>query len=100
MTRLCKQVSQSPAATVMASGLKSPGRAGFRFGGFLLAILRRTRSFKSGEKARRDAGDFVHGSLEGGFVGPRRLVKSADLPHKLERSGADLLVGDGWIEVE
>src|SRR5215469_13176859 len=45
-------------------------------------------------------GDFVHRGPEGSFVDRRRLVESADLPNELERGCADLILGDGRIEVE
>src|SRR5215469_5684259 len=45
-------------------------------------------------------GDFVHRGPEGSFVDRRRLVESADLPNELERGRADLILGDGRIEVE
>lgn len=48
----------------------------------------------------RDVRDFVDGARERGFIGVRRLVESGDFSHELERGGADLVRGDGQIEIE
>ena len=52
------------------------------------------------QQARRDGCDFLYGCLEYGLIRLRRLIEAADLPYKLERGGANLLFGDGRVEVE
>lgn len=47
----------------------------------------------------RDVGDLVHGTIEGFFVRARRLSRSADLSHELQRSGVHLFVVGGGLEV-
>jgi hypothetical protein len=68
--------------------------------GLFLAILGGRVSFEGGEKAGGNAGDFIDGGLKHAFVGFGRLVETADLSHKLERSGSNLFLGYGRIEVE
>jgi hypothetical protein len=52
------------------------------------------------QETRRDPGYFLDRSQERGFVALRRFVKTGDLSDELERSGSNLLVSDGGIEVE
>jgi hypothetical protein len=72
----------------------------FRFGSFFFAVPRGSMSLKRTEKARRDVGYFVDSSQERRLIRVRRFVKSADLPHKLKRSGLNLFGSDGRIEIE
>src|SRR5665213_1346856 len=74
--------------------------ASFGFRSLLFPILRRRDSIERTEKASRDARDFIHRVLKQLFVGLGWFVKSADLPDKLERSGANFFICHGWIEVE
>jgi hypothetical protein len=52
------------------------------------------------DKSAGDAGDFIDRGLERGFVGLRRLVKTADFPYELERSRTNFVGCDRWVEVE
>jgi hypothetical protein len=52
------------------------------------------------KKPRSDAGNFVDGGLKRGLVRLRRLVEAGDFPYELQRCGPDLVVRDGWIEIE
>src|SRR5258706_4522788 len=75
-------------------------RPSLRLGGLFLATLRRRCSLERMEKPSRDHSDFIDGSLERGFIGLRRFVKSADLSHELQRRGANLVGIDGRTEID
>ena len=70
------------------------------FGGFILAVLGRGRSFERRDEPGGNGSDFVYRVLERGFVGFRRLGESADLTDELERGSADLGFGYRRVEVE
>ncbi|HZC45184.1 MAG TPA: hypothetical protein VE243_01845 [Candidatus Acidoferrum sp.] len=74
--------------------------ANFGFGGFFFAIPRRRIRFQRTKKSGRHAGYFVDGGHERTFVRLRRFVEAADFPHELKGGGANLIVGDGRIEIE
>jgi len=82
------------------STAESLGGPSFCLGGLFFSILRWRVCFERTEQTSRDVGDFIDGSLERVFVGLRRFVKAADFSDELERSSADLVGSDGWIEVE
>src|SRR6188508_3400327 len=71
-----------------------------RLGGFDLAIPRGRRRLERGKKLAGDGGNLVDGREERGFVGLRRLVKTADLAHELQRGRANLLVRHRRGEIE
>src|SRR5690348_12507046 len=76
------------------------GGAGSRFDRLFFPVLRRSRRFQRSEQTRRDAADLLNRRQERRLVGLGRFVKPADLPHKLQRRRANLLLGDGRVEVE
>jgi hypothetical protein len=82
------------------SSAESLGGASSGFGGFFLTILGRCTGFEGTEQAIRDAGYFLDGSQKYVFVGLRRFVEAGDFSHELQRSGANLFLGDWRIEVE
>ncbi len=51
-------------------------------------------------KASRDCGYFVDGSLERSLIGTRRFVKATDFSYELKGSILNLFGGDGRIKVE
>jgi hypothetical protein len=94
------RVRGSVNAPQTALNSKPLGGSGFGFGGLFFAILWRRFGFQRTEKASGDAGYFIDGGEERGFVGLRRLGEATDLSNELDRSGADFVFGDGRIEVE
>src|SRR5215212_7387324 len=64
-----------------------------------LAVLRRRGRHERVEQPRRDLDDLVDRAIEGFLIRLRGLRRAADLAHVLERRGADLLLGGGWLEV-
>jgi hypothetical protein len=76
------------------------GSAGLGFGCFLLAIPGRRTGSERAQEAVRDSGNFVDGRLEGLFVRLGWFVETCDFPHELERSGANLVIGDWRLEIE
>ena len=79
---------------------KSLGGAGFGFGSFFFAIFGWSGGFQRLQKAQGDIGDVIDGGEESGFVGSGWLVEASDFADELKRSRADLVFGDGGIEVE
>src|ERR1700686_4901478 len=79
---------------------ESLGDASFRLCCLFFPILGWRVGFERAEKTTRDAGYLIDGSQKRGFVRLRRLVKPADLSHKLKRSRSNLFVGDWRIEIE
>ena len=87
-------MGHSSAAPLQRLGLwsgKTLGGAGFGFGGFLLAIFRRSGGFERTEELQGNGGDLIDGVLESGFVGFGGLVKAGDFAHELERGSADFV---------
>jgi hypothetical protein len=92
---------------VMGSGRAFPSlepesrcAARARFRGFFFSISWRRVRFEGTDEAHRDGGDVVNRGLERAFICLGGLVKAADLPDELQRSGANLIGRDRWIEVE
>jgi hypothetical protein len=79
---------------------ESLGGASFRLSSFFFPILRRCGGLERSKKTIRDAGNFFDGAEKEIFIGLGRFVEAADLSHELQRSGANLIVGDRRIEVE
>jgi len=95
-------MGHSSAAPLQRLGLwsgKTLGGAGFGFGGFLLAIFRRSGGFERTEELQGNGGDLIDGVLESGFVGFGGLVKAGDFAHELERGSADFVGSDRRIKV-
>src|SRR5262245_7734148 len=67
-----------------------------RFGRVLVAGQ---ASDDSLQEVLRGVGNFVHGSVEGFFVGRRRLAIAADLADELERGRTDLLVTNDFVAI-
>lgn len=84
----------------MDSGAESLGGAGCGSGSFLFAIFRRRVGCEGLQKASRDVRNFINGAEKSGFVGLRWLIESADFPHELQRSGANLFRSCGRIEIK
>jgi hypothetical protein len=79
---------------------KSLGSASACLGGLFPSVLWRRRGFEGVKETHRAGGDFIDGSIEGLFIRSRRLVKSADLSHKLQRSVSNLVRSHRRIKVE
>src|ERR1035441_2699171 len=82
------------------SGSKSLCGTGLCLRSLVRAVLGRSSGFERAEKASRNAGDFIDGSVEGRFVWLRRLVEAADLSDKLERGGLNFFLSDRRVKVE
>src|SRR6478735_5012470 len=81
-----------------ATGVTDLG-PGTSLGGLFLTVLRRR---VGGEVLEQVAGCGRHlgdGLVERSLVGLRRLAGPADLADVLQRSGVDLVLGRGWLEV-
>lgn len=76
------------------------GGAGAGFSSFGFSVAMGRGGFKGGEQPGRNAGDFVNGGVESGFVGFGGMMHAGDFADELERSGADLFGRDWGIEVE
>src|SRR5205814_4659456 len=83
-----------------SSRAESLGGSSFRFCGLFFPILGRCIRIERTEKSRRNAGYFINCFEEGLFICLRRLIETTDFSYKLERSRANLFVGDWRIEVE
>jgi hypothetical protein len=79
---------------------ESFGRPRLCFRGFLFSILRWRRRFQRTQKPIRDSGYLLDRRQERALVRLRRLRKPADLPHKLQGSGANLLVRHRRVKIE
>src|SRR5215831_19605787 len=99
---MCVVPVVSGAVVLNLSKLRTESLCGpsLGFGGLFFAVLRRRCGFERVEKTSRHAGYFFHGVEKRGFIGLRRFVETADLPHKLQGSGANLVLCYGRIEVE
>src|ERR1035441_667367 len=82
------------------SGSKSLCGASLCLRRFLFAVLGHSSRFERAEKASRNAGDFIDGSVERRFVRLRWLVEAADLSDKLERGSLDFFLSDRRVKVE
>src|SRR5271165_806030 len=65
-----------------------------------LAVPRRSGAAQRMDELPRGLRDLVDRALEGLCIGLRGPGEPADLPHELERGGADFVVGGGRLEVE
>jgi len=74
--------------------------ARLRFRGFFYSILRRSGSLQRTQKPLRDSRDFIHGRQKRVLIRLRWLRKSANLPHKLQRSSAHFFVRNRRIKIE
>src|SRR5262249_14850129 len=75
-------------------------RTGLGFGGLLFATPWPAARFERRQQSTGNACNLIHRGVEGRFVGFRWFGESADLSHKLQRGGADFLVGYRRLEVE
>ena len=91
----CRELLTDPFGPPNLSALRA-----FCFRGLFFPILRRRIGLERTEKSSRDGGDFLNCDQERRFVCLRRLVKTADFSHELERSRVNLFVGDWWIKVK
>src|SRR6266478_1621875 len=82
------------------SRAESLGGASFGLGRLFFPILGRRGGFERTEETSRHAGYFIHGSLERSLVGFRRLVKTADFSHELQRGSLNLFGSNRRIEVK
>jgi hypothetical protein len=79
---------------------ESLGRTRFRLGRFFFPILGWSSGVERVQKARRDARNFVDGSLKCGFICFGGFVEAGYFPYELQRRGSNFFIGDGRIEVE
>src|SRR5260370_1353686 len=64
------------------------------------AVARLGARFERVDQSPRDRGDLLDRLIEGSFVRFRGLVESRKLSRELQRSGADLIIRCGRIEIE
>jgi hypothetical protein len=79
---------------------KSARRAELCFSGFLFSVSGRR---VCGQRVQKVAGSglyFLDRPQKSRFIGLRRTVESADLPHELARRGANLIVGHRRFKIE
>src|SRR5262249_27586362 len=79
---------------------KAEGGAAPCAGGLDGAVARGGRREKRGEQLPRHLGSAADGVREGRLVRPRGPGEAGELAHELECGRADLVVGDGRLEVE
>src|SRR5208282_6310410 len=81
-------------------GAESFGGASPGFCGLFFTILGWSAGFEGTEQTIRDSGYFFDGSQKFVLVALGGFVEAGDFSHELQRSGANLLLGDRRIEVE
>jgi len=85
-------VESMPMPISVVDVSKSFRRSCFRFGGFDFAISRRRVRYQRFQQMMRGVRDFIDGAIESLFVCFRRFSKSGQLPNKLQRRRANLII--------
>jgi hypothetical protein len=74
--------------------------ASFYLRPLVISILWLRVGFKRTKQTARNVGDFFDRGLKLGFIKLRGFVEAGNFSDELERSGTDLVIGDGRIEIE
>jgi hypothetical protein len=96
-TPRCERPSEFRQTLLGGSGAAGEALATLR--GLLLAILRRSGRRQPGKQCPGRRGDLLDGMVEGLLIRLRRLRRTADLAHVLQRRVLDLVLARGWLEV-
>src|ERR1700685_740036 len=68
--------------------------------GLRCAVARRRVGMQRSQQPMRGSGSFLDRTLEGSFIGLRRLVEAGQLAHELQGGGVDFVIRRRRLKVE